>query len=88
VINYEGLLGKNMQVFADKDPRRSTFEICIYQDNTDACEEIFRASRRSVSVLDYMLDNKAEAALALLEKKGTTLTVPGYLREAMAWVRK
>ena len=88
IENYADLLGDNARVFADRDDIRKTFEICLYQDNRDACEELFGTSRRSLSVLDWMLDNKAEAALALLEKYGTGLSVPGYLREAMEWARR
>lgn len=87
VDNYAGLLAANAQVFADKDPGRNTFEVCLYQDNVGACEELFGGSRRSLSVLEWMLDNKAEAALALLEKVGTGLNIPDYLREAIAWAR-
>lgn len=87
VDNYADLLGDNTRIFADTDDTRKTFEICLYQDNKDACEELFGTSRRLLSVLDWMLDNKAEAALALLEKYGTGLIVPGYLREAMEWAR-
>jgi len=88
VDNYAGLLGESARVFADADDGRSTFEICIYQDNTQRCEELFGKKRRTLTVQDWMLDNKAEAALALLENFGPDLTVPQYLREAIEWVRK
>jgi len=87
VANYEGYLGENARVFADEDSDRSTFEICLYQDNVAACDELFGAGRRTLTTQEYMLGNKAEAALALLDKKGATLVAPGYLQEAIAWIR-
>jgi len=88
IDNYDGLLGANARVFADQDDGRSTFEICVYQDNKDRCEELFAPGRRTLSVENWMLDNKAEAALALLEKFGSALAVPSYLREAIEWARQ
>lgn len=87
VDNYADLLSANTQVFADQDNARSTFEICLYNDNKAACDELF-GNRRKLSPLEWMLDNKAEAALALLEKHKTGLKVPTYLSDAMAWARQ
>jgi putative ATP-dependent endonuclease of OLD family len=87
VDNYEGLLSENARVFADADPKRSTFEICIHQDNAIVCDELFKQKRRTKPVLDYMLDNKAEAALALAGK-APQLRVPQYIRNAIAWIRR
>jgi putative ATP-dependent endonuclease of OLD family len=86
VENYEGLLSENAKVFADPDSNRKTFEICVYQDNATICDELFQPKRRKKAVLDYMLDNKAEAAFALADK-APQLTVPQYVRDAIAWIR-
>ena len=88
VANYEDLLAENSKVFADADPNRSTFEIVLYQDNTTACDDLFGPARRKLTVLEYMLDNKAEAALALVKQYGSTLRVPAHLAAAMAWIRE
>lgn len=88
VDNYAELLSANVRIFADKDDVRSTFEICLYEDNKVACDEHFGNSRRSLTVLDWMLDNKAEAALALLKAYGSKLSVPSYVREAIEWARQ
>jgi len=85
VENYEGFLEDNIMVFSDKDDARRTLEICLYGDNGEACNELF--SGRKVSPLDYMLGNKAEAALALVEKLGSDIRVPNYFKEAMEWIR-
>ncbi len=88
VDNYDEFVGAHARVFADQDDSRSTFEICVYEDNKDRCEELFAPGRKTLSAKEWMLDNKAEAALALLEKFGPALNVPGYLREAIEWARQ
>lgn len=87
VDNYRDFVSEKIRVFADTDPARSTFEICLYQDNTKSCDDLFGAGRRSLSVQDYMLGNKTEAAFQLLEKHGNTLTTPAYIKEAIEWIR-
>lgn len=88
VENYEGLIGAHTQVFADEDDKRSTFEICLYEDNKALCDKLFGKGRRTLTPLEWMLSNKAEAALALLKHHKGELKVPGYLYDAMAWAKK
>jgi putative ATP-dependent endonuclease of OLD family len=87
VANYSEHVSASIQVFADPDNARHTFEVCMYQDNQTACEELFAAGRRTLSVEEYMLKNKTDAAFQLLEKKGAELAVPGYIQQAVAWLR-
>ena len=87
VANYSEHVSASIQVFADPDNARHTFEVCMYQDNQTSCEELFAAGRRTLSVADYMLKNKTDAAFQLLEKKGTELAVPGYIQQAVEWLR-
>lgn len=87
--SYEGYMNNeyaNIKVFADTNDGRYTFEVAVYQGNTADCNELFGADRRTLSVLDYMLSNKAEAAYKLLTEKEDTLEVPQYIREALIWV--
>ena len=76
------------RVFADRDNTRSTFEISLYQDNADLCDTLFRGPRRTLTVQEYMLANKAEAAFRLLQLHAEELTVPDYIQEALAWIRE
>ncbi|MGM9788725.1 MAG: ATP-dependent nuclease [Candidatus Cryptobacteroides sp.] len=76
----------NVKIFADIDNDRFTFEVAVYQDNEKECEELFGTNRRSISVKDYMLSNKAEVAFKLLENKSDSLIVPKYIREALEWI--
>jgi hypothetical protein len=85
---YADVLCSRSRVFADRDNSRSTFEICLYQDNTDLCDALFRGTRRTLTVQGYMLANKAEAAFRLLQLHAEELTVPDYIQEALAWIRE
>ena len=63
-----------------------TFEICLYQDNKVLCEELFSPSRKTLTVQDYMLKNKAEAAFCLLDKKANVITPAQYVKDAIQWI--
>ncbi|MBK9283049.1 MAG: AAA family ATPase [Sphingobacteriaceae bacterium] len=76
-----------IKVFGDSDNTRSTFEICIYQDNKAICDGLFSAGRKTLSVQEYMLKNKAGVALELLEKKAADLNVPKYIEDAIKWIK-
>jgi putative ATP-dependent endonuclease of the OLD family len=87
VENYEKHLADGAKVFADADPARKTFEICVYHDNANLCDDLFKQKRRTKTVLEYMLDNKAEAAF-LLAERAPQLRAPKYIQEAIAWIRE
>lgn len=87
--SYDGYMNneyENIKVFADPNNERYTFEIAVYQDNAADCNELFGAARRTLTVEEYMLANKAEAAYKLLTQKSETITVPQNIREALEWV--
>lgn len=87
--SYNGYMNNeyaNIKVYADNNNERYTFEVAVYNDNTIGCDELFGADRRTLSVLNYMLANKAEAAYKLLTQKGETILVPQYIKEALEWV--
>jgi putative ATP-dependent endonuclease of OLD family len=88
IENYSNYLQSNIKVFSDSDNSRSTFEICVYNDNQNACDGLFQAGRKSLTVLEYMLKNKTEAALKLLEAKSIDLICPQYITEAFEWITK
>lgn len=87
VANYADHVSASIRVFGDPDNARHTFEVCLYQDNQVACEELFAAGRKTLSVEGYMLKNKTDAAFQLLEKKGAELVAPDYIRQAVTWIR-
>ncbi|MEM8527734.1 MAG: TOPRIM nucleotidyl transferase/hydrolase domain-containing protein [Bacteroidota bacterium] len=77
-----------IRVFSDMDNNISTFEIAVFNDNSAACNELFSAGRKTLSVQDYMLSNKADCAFELLDKKANTLTTPQYIKDAITWIRQ
>jgi putative ATP-dependent endonuclease of OLD family len=87
VENYADDISASIKVFADADNARNTFEVCMYRDNQAVCDELFAPGRKKLSVEDYMLKNKTEAAFQLLEKKEASLVVPGYIKQAVEWIR-
>lgn len=77
----------NISVFYDKDPNRSTFEICMYQDNITLCDTLFKTPRRKLPIQEYMLKNKTDTAYALL-KDNSIITIPSYIEDALKWINQ
>lgn len=85
--NYSDYTSASIQIFADKNDARYTFEVCMYQDNKAVCDGLFSAGRKTLTVEEYMLKNKTDAAFHLLEEKGSELIAPEYIQQAVAWIR-
>jgi putative ATP-dependent endonuclease of OLD family len=84
--NYRDYKEANWLIKADADESKNTFEVCLYQDNTAICDEIFGPDRTKLSVQEFMLQNKAECAFKLLQEKADELSVPVYIKEAIEWI--
>ncbi|KAB2684758.1 ATP-dependent nuclease [Brucella pseudintermedia] len=87
VANYENYTTESINIFADTDNNRSTFEVCMYQDNREKCETLFSEGRKKLTVQDFMLKNKTDAAFQLLCAHGASLAVPDYIQKAITWIR-
>lgn len=83
---YEDYNIDHIRVFSDPDNNRNTFEKCLFQDNEEFCNLWFAEGRRKLTVQEYMLKNKAEAALKILEQMQDRFVVPQYIREAVGWI--
>jgi len=59
----------------------------MYEDNRSVCDELFLPGRTKLTVQDYMLKNKTDAAFTLLEKNGAALVAPKYIQDAVSWIR-
>ena len=81
IRDFEEYVCDYIKIFFVSDNLKYTFEVCFYDVNTQLCDELFEAGRRTLSVLDFMLGNKTEVAFKLLDKKGNVLNVPDYIRE-------
>lgn len=75
----------NIAIFADANNDRHTFEVCVYNDNQTICTELFSPRVRTLTVLDYMLNNKSEAAYQLL-LSGKSIVIPQYIQDAIGWI--
>jgi predicted ATP-dependent endonuclease of OLD family len=87
-LSYNKYNLDNIKIFADSNNENYTFEVCLYQNNVDLCEKLFSKERKVLSVQDYMLSNKTEAAFKLLKNYSNELVVPNYIQEAFEWIKK
>lgn len=88
IENYADYLTESIQIFFDPSDDRYTFEVCVYQDNRNICDELFLPGRKTLSVLEYMLSNKTEVAYELLRKKSEEISTPKYLKDAIKWINE
>ncbi|MFT7381464.1 MAG: putative ATP-dependent endonuclease of OLD family [Roseivirga sp.] len=84
--NYKDYVKDNWLISADQNDERYTFEVSLYQDNKAICDAMFGPGRTTLTVLEYMLQNKAECALRLLEEKAEELVIPKYIQKAIVWI--
>ena len=80
---------KNINVFSDHDNDNYTFEVCVYNNNRALIDSANLT--RSSDVSRFMINEKAEFALRLLEKINFSddlqeFKVPDYIKEAIQWV--
>jgi predicted ATP-dependent endonuclease of OLD family len=86
VDNYDDYRADCISVYADRDNTRNTFEVCVYQDNKEICDDLFSGGRIQLEPQEYMLKNKTTAAFRLLDEKAGEIIVPAYIREAIEWI--
>lgn len=86
VTRYDEWLGDNQKVFTDQDTDNNTFETSFYNSNQVYCDNLFSSNRRTLSVLEYMLKNKTDAAFDILQNYGTDIVIPEYITEAIMWI--
>lgn len=72
----------NIKIFFSQDNKQNTFEVVLYNNNRNLCNELF-----GNAALEYMLKNKTESAYQLLlsEKE---IIVPEYIRRAIEWIKE
>lgn len=80
---YSEYITENILVFSDSDDSRYTFEKCIYEDNKELCNNMFKGKELPV----YMTtnSNKSEVAYKLV-LSDEPLNVPIYIKEAIEWI--
>lgn len=75
-----------IKIFYSDDNTLNTFEKLLYEVNRDICDDLFAEGRRSITVLDYMLSQKAEVAFQLLDNKSAQLITPSYIEKGLEWI--
>ena len=83
IDKYSAFAGiDTVQVFSETDDTKYTFEVVLYHANKALCDKLF-----GDKALEYMLNNKTEAAYRLLLEDGD-IQVPEYIQEAIKWIRE
>ncbi|MBR4750983.1 MAG: AAA family ATPase [Thermoguttaceae bacterium] len=72
----------NIHIFFDSDNEKRTFETVLYTENSALCDGLFGSN-----ALNYMLNNKTEAAYRLLSQNQKIVT-PDYIKRAIEWIRE
>ncbi|MDG4954364.1 AAA family ATPase [Lactococcus lactis] len=80
-----------INVSSDEDEKNYTFEVCLYNNNKKFYEDNIKTSNMSNGMLNFMLNNKAEAALRLLEHMEkidykNDFLIPTYIQDAIKWI--
>ena len=88
VDNYTDYIADNIKVFSDEDNDNYTFEVCLYHKNKDICDSLFSGGNIQKSPLEFMLDNKAESALRLVDNHSEDLDAPEYIQQAIEWINE
>lgn len=89
IDNYEDYVTDRVKVFYDEDnDNRSTLELCVFQDNEELCNQLFSEGRKTLTVQEYMLANKADVALKLLEQGNERIKAPDYIVQALTWIKE
>lgn len=92
--SYADYQNDRIQVFADEDNSNHTFEVCLYNNNFEYIDAHIAKPQMSNGVLNYMLNNKAEAAFRLLcllveESQDYSINhfnIPEYIKAAIGWI--
>ena len=71
---------ENIAIFYESDNGKRTFEIVLEDKNKQLCKDLF-----GDSAVDYMLNNKTEAAYKLMSEE--KVVVPDYIERAIKWIK-
>lgn len=79
---------ENIKVSSDFDEKNTTFEICLFNDNSDWIVEKKITSKSSIQ--KWMLRNKTESAFRILtelEEDDSGFEIPEYIKDAIKWIK-
>ena len=78
----EYVKNQNIEIFFETDNNKRTFEVVLFNDNQALCQSLF-----GDRALEYMLNNKTEAAYKLLSQS-KDIIVPDYMKRMIEWIRE
>lgn len=89
----EYVLNDDIKIYSDDNNEYRTFEISLYHSNPSLYEENLKTPYMKNGILEYMLNNKAEAAFRLLEfmkesNNKDMVVIPKYIKDAIEWISK
>jgi hypothetical protein len=84
--NYSDFTSDTIKIYTDQNATNTTFEISFYNANTSFCDGLFSAGRRTLTIQQYMLNNKTDAAFEILKGYDNTVVIPSYISDAMKWI--
>jgi putative ATP-dependent endonuclease of OLD family len=88
IDNYVDYIADNIKVFSDTNNDNYTFEVCLHHKNKAVCDKLFSGGNIKKQPLDFMLDNKAESSLRLVENHSEDLDPPEYIQQAIQWINE
>lgn len=88
VDNYTDYIGDVVSVFSDTNNDLYTFEVCLFQSNEVICDSLFSGGNIQKSPLEFMLDNKAESALRIVDNHSKDIVPPDYIKQAIQWINE
>lgn len=90
--------GNNFDLFTDRDPKRRTFEICLYEDNKYLVSNHLILQKNAEYKHEYttdkyigkMLNDKTGTALNLVKNPAfiENVNVPSYIQDALKFINK
>jgi recF/recN/SMC N domain protein len=79
---------KEIKVLSQEDSNMYTFEVSLFNQNQDWIKS--KRITKSPNIQDWMLNNKSESAIRILEKLEDNtdgFKVPDYIRQAVKWIK-
>ncbi|UTH15631.1 ATP-dependent nuclease [Macrococcus epidermidis] len=82
---------ENIKIVSDINNDNHTFEVCIYNSNIQILDYSMKTKSMKNGLLEYMLNNKTEFAMRLLEKlenEEIEINIPIYIKEGLQWIKE
>lgn len=79
---------EEIEIFSEDDNNIRTFEVSLFKQNQNWIES--KRITRPSDIQDWMLNNKSESAIKILEKLEDStgdFQVPDYIRRALEWIK-